>query len=215
MTKPNIAIVDYDCGNLFSLARALTELGVSSTITRDLGVIRHADKMILPGVGAFGEGMERIRNYELLDAILDFAGSGKPVLGICLGMQLLLDESFEFGQHQGLKLIQGKVTRLDQNKADARPIKIPHIGWNSILFDPQDDKLKGLFRGLTCGTYMYFLHSFFVAPAQENHNIATTDYGPNRFCSIVKKDNILGVQFHPEISGPSGLRLLQNFVFET
>ena len=212
-TLPNIVIIDYDCGNLFSIQRALTELGVPSTISRDSAVIAKADKVILPGVGAFGLGMDNIRRYGLLNVLNDCAASGKPILGICLGMQLLMRESYEFGHHQGLHWIAGQVTKLKHEQPGEEPVKIPHIGWSPIDFDPSlSDQPGGPFRGLNNGTYMYFLHSFFVTTDDPQHSIASTSYEANKFCSVCRKENIVGVQFHPEISGPSGLRLLQNFV---
>jgi glutamine amidotransferase len=210
---PNIIIIDYDCGYLFSIQRALTELGVPSTISRDSATIAKADKVILPGVGAFGLGMENIRNYGLLNVLEDFVASGKPVLGICLGMQLLMRESYEFGHNLGLNWIEGQVTKLKHEQLGDEPVKIPHIGWSPLEFDPSfSDEPNGVFQGLNNGTYMYFLHSFFVTADDPRHSIATTTYGANKFCSVCRKENIVGVQFHPEISGPSGLRLLQNFV---
>ena len=211
--KPKIVIVDYDCGNLFSIQRALQEVGVSSNISRIAQEIQEADKIILPGVGAFGDGMKSLQAHGLIDVILQCASSGKAILGICLGMQLLLKESFEFGHHPGLMLVPGKVTRLREDQPQGGSVKVPHIGWNAISFSDETYSLQGLLQGLSNGIYMYFLHSFSVTTEIAEHCVAMTEYGANRFCSIIQKKNIIGVQFHPELSGPSGLKLLQNFVF--
>ncbi|MBI4125574.1 MAG: imidazole glycerol phosphate synthase subunit HisH [Deltaproteobacteria bacterium] len=207
---PTIVIIDYGCGNLFSIQRALTELDVPSTISRNPDEIAKADKIILPGVGAFGKGMENIRRFGLLEVLGAFVASGRPVLGICLGMQLLMRASHEFGYHEGLHWIPGQVTKLRPGQPGEETVKIPHVGWSPVNFNSNND---GLFHRLQNGTYMYFLHSYFVTTENPMCGIATTTYGNNVFCSACCKENIVGVQFHPEISGPSGLRLLQNFVF--
>jgi len=211
---PRIVIVDYGCGNLFSIQRALLEIGVSSLISRDPDEIRRADKVILPGVGAFGTGMNNIRSYGLKDVIAEFAASGKFLLGICLGMQLLMRESYEFGHYEGLHLIAGKVTRLQEGSEQEQIVKIPHVGWNELHFKSEITTPKSSWLGLQTGTYVYFLHSFYVIPDDPRYCMASVEYGANKFCAIVQKNNIMGVQFHPEISGPTGLKLLKNFVFE-
>lgn len=214
MVHQKILIVDYQCGNLFSIQRALKEIGTSSFISSSPEEIRKADKIILPGVGAFGDGMEKLTSFGLKDALLESASCGRYILGICLGMQLLFDESFEFGHHQGLKLIPGSVTRLHEGKLkdNEEIVKVPHIGWNAVYFTHQKYSSHKLFQGLSDGTYMYFLHSFGVQTHQEAHCVAMTEYGGNKFCAITLHGNIIGVQFHPEISGLCGLQLLKNFV---
>jgi len=204
-----IAIVDYDCGNLFSIQRALHELGIKSFITKNADEILASDKVILPGVGAFGDGMNSLRKQGLEDAVKKFAFSGKPLLGICLGMQLLMEESSEFGQHKGLGIVPGKVVRLQEKCHNGQRIKVPHIGWNDINFNISNP----LFNGLNSGTYVYFLHSFCVSASDTDYYVAKSAYGDNEFCAVIQKERIIGMQFHPEISGPAGLRLLENFIF--
>ncbi|MHC4593548.1 MAG: imidazole glycerol phosphate synthase subunit HisH [Planctomycetota bacterium] len=211
---PKIVIIDYHCGNLFSIQQALCKVGVSSLISKSPEDISKADKIILPGVGAFGDGMEKLESYDLVDAIREFALSGKPILGICLGAQLLFDESFEFGHHKGLKLIPGSVTQLQKNLPHNGSVKIPHIGWNTISFTNNAYTYRNFFRDLNNETYMYFLHSFGIKTKNLENCVAETSYGTNTFCAITQKENILGVQFHPEISGPAGLKLLDNYVFD-
>ncbi|MFH1441048.1 MAG: imidazole glycerol phosphate synthase subunit HisH [Candidatus Omnitrophota bacterium] len=214
MVHQNILIVDYQCGNLFSIQRALKEIGVSSFISSSANEIRGADKIILPGVGAFGDGMEKLTSFGLKDAVLASIAAGRYILGICLGMQLLFDESFEFGHYQGLQLIPGSVTRLREEGSaiDEKAVKVPHIGWNAIRFTHEKYSSHKLFQGVPDETYMYFLHSFGVRARQQEHCVAMTEYGDNKFCAIALHENIIGVQFHPEISGLSGLQLLKNFV---
>lgn len=208
-----ILIVDYQCGNLFSIQRALKEIGASSFISSSPEEIAGADKIILPGVGAFGDGMAKLASSGLKDAVLARITAGRYVLGICLGMQLLFDESFEFGHHQGLQLIPGSVIRLRQTGAgNEEAVKVPHIGWNTIRFTDEKYSKDKFFKGLSDGTYMYFLHSFGVRAGDKEHCAAMTEYGDNEFCAIALHKNIIGVQFHPEISGPCGLQLLKNFV---
>ncbi len=212
--NPKVVIIDYACGNLYSIQRALRQAGVSSRISSVPEEILKADKIILPGVGAFGDGMKKLISYELFDVITQCASAGKFILGICLGMQLLFEESFEFGHHQGLKLISGKVTRLCEDGAQGGSIKVPHVGWNAIRFLDNADSPNVFFCGVTNGAYMYFLHSFCVKADGAKEHLALTAYGTNTFCAMVQKENIIGVQFHPEISGSLGLTLLKNFVFK-
>jgi len=210
--SPRIVIIDYDCGNLFSLQGALSELKVPSIITRDVDEIKKADKIILPGVGAFGDGIGHIHEFGLFDVLLKAASSGKPMLGICLGMQLLMRESFEFGHHQGFGFIDGTVTRLSEQNSQGGVVKVPHIGWNAVNFPQSEETRSTYLKKIPPGTYVYFLHSFFVTPDNPKYAVGITEYGENKFCSIIQKENILGFQFHPEISGPMGLKLLENFV---
>lgn len=211
--NPKVVIVDYACGNLYSIQLALKQVGVSSCISSVPEEILKADRIILPGVGAFGDGIKKLISYELVDVILRCASDGKVILGICLGMQLLFEESFEFGQHKGLKLIPGKVTRLCEDGKEGR-IKVPHVGWNAIHFSDKTDFSDGILCGVTNEAYMYFLHSFCVNAIGAKTELACTSYGKNTFCAMVQKENIIGVQFHPEISGEAGLTLLKNFVFK-
>lgn len=201
-----LAIVDYGVGNLFSLTCSLRAVGVEAEVTGDEGVLARADRVILPGVGAFGDAAEALRRTGLDKAVLREAEAGKPLLGICLGMQLLLDYSTEYGRHRGLGLIPGAVRAI-------RPVvppayKVPHMGWNALHF-PKDRPVNPLFRYIQEGDCVYFVHSY-AGTDCEVHTIATAEYGPE-LTAAVARDNVYGVQFHPEKSGPVGLNILKAF----
>ena len=201
-----LAIVDYGVGNLFSLTCSLKAAGAEVVVTGDEGVLARADRIILPGVGAFGDAAEALRASGLDRAVLREAARGKPLLGICLGMQLLFDYSMEYGRNQGLGLIPGSVKPM-------RPVvpaqyKVPHIGWNALHF-PKDRPVSPLFRHIREGDCVYFVHSFYGADCEAN-TIATAEYGPE-LTAAVARDNIYGVQFHPEKSGQVGLNILSAF----
>lgn len=202
-----VGIVDYGMGNLFSIERVLNHLGCAAKISSDPAVLSKALKLILPGVGAFGDGMRNLGQRSLVEFIKDFAHSGKHILGICLGMQLLMTESEEFGLHQGLGLVAGKVVKLYEAEAGEHFYKIPHVGWNRINF-----RQAGLLEGLPSQVFVYFVHSYAVYPDNPNDVIARTTYGNNDFCSVLGRANIFGCQFHPEISGETGLRIIENFL---
>lgn len=201
-----IAIVDYGVGNLFSLSCSFQSIGAEAIVTGDANTIRNADKLILPGVGAFGDAAELLRSSGLDQVVIDEATSGKPLLGICLGMQLLLDHSFEYGEHKGLGLIPGNVMPI----APIVPpeFKVPHIGWNALHF-PKDKPVNPLFRYIREGECVYFVHSYYGANCN-NHVIATTEYGAE-LTAAVAHNNIFGTQFHPEKSGSTGLNILRAF----
>lgn len=196
-----LAIVDYGVGNLFSLRSSLKALGVDAETVSSPEGLKTASHIILPGVGAFGDAAKKLRDTGLYDAVKGEASDGKPILGICLGMQLLLDKSYEFGEHEGLGLIPGTVRPI----ADVIPAdyKIPHIGWNELEFTDHP-----LFKGLNKGDCVYFVHSYYGADCP--NVIATTDYGAP-LTAAVAKDNVMGCQFHPEKSGPVGLKILRAF----
>lgn len=196
-----IAVIDYGVGNLFSLTHSLKKIGADSVVTNDKEIIKKADKLILPGVGAFGDAAEKLKKDGLDKLIIEQCNDGKPLLGICLGMQLLFDKSFEYGEHKGLGLISGVVLPL---KDYVKELKIPHMGWNSLKF--YDD--NPLFNGTAEGQYVYFVHSFF---AKCNEGLsATCDYGIE-VTAAVRKNNVFGMQFHPEKSGEVGLNILKQF----
>ena len=201
-----IAIIDYGVGNLFSLKSSLSAIGEEALVTRDLAELDRADHIILPGVGAFGDAAQKLRDTGMFQAVLDQAAKGKPILGICLGMQLLFEKSFEYGEHAGLGLIQGEVrdirTVIPQNLA------VPHMGWNGLHF-PKDMPRSPLFAGLAEGEHVYFVHSFAGFDCKA-HCIATTEYGAE-LTAAVQNGNVYGTQFHPEKSGETGLRILKNF----
>ena len=203
-----IAIIDYDMGNVRSVQKAFEAVGHQAVITRNRQVIEDASHVVLPGVGAFGDCMRNLESYNLIDPIHQSIHSGKPFLGICLGLQLLFTESEEFGSHKGLNVIAGKVIRFQSKAAEdgVGPLKIPHMGWNAIRLR----KPSPLLEGLSDGCYMYFVHSYYVAPADEDMVCTATDYG-NTFVSSIGRGNIFACQFHPEKSQAGGLRMLKNF----
>ncbi len=195
-----IAIVNYDMGNLRSVQKGFQKIGAEAVITRDPDVIKKADGLVLPGVGAFGLCMDKLNQYSLVNPILDFIASKKPFLGICLGLQLLFEESVEFGSRKGLGVIKGKVIRFKTNG-----LKVPHIGWNSVGIT----KKSPLMEGLPDQTFYYFVHSFYVVP-EEDVAIGETEYGKPFVCAI-QKENVFATQFHPEKSQDAGLKMLENF----
>ena len=196
-----ITIIDYGAGNLLSVANAVGFLGGEVKITGDADEVARADKLILPGVGAFGECMKKLRSLSLDEAIKSAAGRGAPLLGICLGLQMLFERSEEFGDHAGLGLLPGCVTRL---KAGGLPL--PHIAWTSI-----DVRGGRLLRGIDSGEFFYFVHGYCVHAADVRDEAATAEYGET-FTAAAERNNIFGVQFHPEKSGERGLALLRNFM---
>ncbi len=204
-----IAIIDYGVGNLFSLQSSLSAIGAQAQVTGDPEVIHAADRLILPGVGAFADAAALLRRDGLDRVVVEEAASGKPLLGICLGMQLLFDESLEYGRHRGLGLIPGTVEPIRQ--VIPAGYKVPHIGWNALHF-PKDRPVSPLFRRIREGDCVYFVHSYYGANCGDSV-IATAEYGPE-LTAAVGRDNVLGVQFHPEKSGTVGLAILRAFCEE-
>ncbi|MEA2072959.1 MAG: imidazole glycerol phosphate synthase subunit HisH [Campylobacterota bacterium] len=200
-----IAIVDYNMGNLASVKNAFAKLGKDTFVESDPSKFKEYDKLILPGVGAFGDAMEHLRERNMINAIKDFAASGKPMIGICLGMQLLFESSEEFGEHEGLGLIKGHVKAFDESKF-SEPLKVPHMGWNRMF-----TKEHPLFEGLDENHYLYFVHTYHVTCSNEEDIIGETDYG-YKFTSAVAHGNIMGIQPHPEKSHENGLKILENFI---
>ncbi|MEJ5251604.1 MAG: imidazole glycerol phosphate synthase subunit HisH [Chthonomonadetes bacterium] len=206
-----IAIVDYGMGNLRSVQKALQKLGYEAEITSDPEAVRRADKVILPGVGAFGAAMENLRRAGLDRAIRECIESGKPFLGICLGLQLLFDyseETWTAERERGLGILRGRVVRFPEGLRDSQGnlLKVPHIGWNALHIVRQDT----LFNGVAEGSHVYFVHSYYPEPEDEQVVLARSDYGVH-FCCAVQHANIRAVQFHPEKSSAVGLRILRNF----
>lgn len=206
-----IAIIDYDMGNLKSVSKAFEAVGADVCITRDPKIIANADKVVLPGVGAFSHCMDNLKNYGLIDPIKQSIKSGKWFLGICLGLQLLFEESEEFGPVKGLGILKGSVARFNASRFtnDERrtTLKIPHMGWNQII--KQGDPI--LFKDIPDETSVYFVHSYYVKPTDTKIIATITNYGID-FCSSIQKDNIVATQFHPEKSQKWGLKILENFV---
>lgn len=195
-----IAIIDYGMGNLHSVSKAVERLGVDAVVTSDEGVLMQADGAILPGVGAFGDAMHNLQETGLGDAVRYYAQSGKPLLGICLGMQLLFAESEEHGRNEGLNLLPGRVARFQGD------YKVPHMGWNKLQFLQPHPLFNGLEEG-----HVYFVHSYHVLPERQSDLLAVTDYY-QPVTAIVGHGQVFGMQFHPEKSGPLGMRLLDNYL---
>jgi len=214
-----IAIIDYGMGNLRSVEKGFQKVGVDVTVTNSPAVVKKADAVVLPGVGAFKDCMRELTNLELIDAVVEAINSGKPYLGICLGLQVLFSESEEFGRCKGLDIFRGKVVKFEFGvqgtgaaqsseplTSDLSPLKVPHMGWNEIKM--RDD--NPLFSGIQDRSFFYFVHSYYVVPDDASVIAATTDYGIE-FTSSIRKDNIFAVQFHPEKSQAAGLQMLRNF----
>ncbi|MBO5904102.1 MAG: imidazole glycerol phosphate synthase subunit HisH [Clostridia bacterium] len=199
-----IAVVDYGVGNLFSLVSSLSAVGADAVVTGEAEVLRRADKIILPGVGAFGDAAAKLRATGLDKVIIEEAKAGKPLLGICLGMQLLLERSFEYGEHEGLGLIEGDIVPI--SSVIPSDLKIPHIGWNALKFT---ENKSPLFKYINEGDHVYFVHSFYGANCEKN-TIAVSEYGAE-LTAAVANGNVMGCQFHPEKSGTVGLNILRAF----
>lgn len=202
-----IAIIDYDMGNLRSVQKGFERVGHQCVVTRSPKDISNASHVVLPGVGAFKDCMDNLKNYGLMEPILNAIKSGKPFLGICLGLQLLFSEGEEFGRHKGLDVIKGKVVRFSSELRAQNPeLKIPHMGWNDIKIKNRPPALKDI----EDGSYLYFVHSYYVVPEDKNVIATTTPYGID-FASSIWKNNIFACQFHPEKSQKIGLQILKNF----
>jgi glutamine amidotransferase len=197
-----IAIIDYEMGNLRSVQKAFERVGHAAVITSDAAVLADAEKIVLPGVGAFRDAIFALRQRELVEPIRAAIGSGKPFLGICLGLQLLFDKSYEDGEFEGLGVLPGEVVRF---KVPAE-YKVPHMGWNQLKFRQR----APIFESISDDPYFYFVHSYYVVPRDASVIATETDY-PNAFCSGIWRDNLFAVQFHPEKSQTAGLQLLKNF----
>jgi len=200
-----IAIVDYNMGNLASVKNAFAKLGQDTVVESNPEKFKDYDKLILPGVGAFGDAMEHLRERHMIEPLREYASSGKYMLGICLGMQLLFESSEEFGTHEGLGIIKGTVTKFDTTKF-SEPLKVPHMGWNKMF-----TKNHPLFNGLDEEHYLYFVHTYHVNCTNEEDIIGTTNYGYD-FTSAVARANVMGIQPHPEKSHNNGLKILENFI---
>jgi imidazole glycerol-phosphate synthase subunit HisH len=197
-----LVVVDYGMGNLRSVQKGFEKIGKQAVISRDPEKIAAASHLVLPGVGAFPECMANLARFDLIDPLMAFIKSGRPFLGICLGLQLLFDQSEEFGVHEGLKIIPGTVKAFDK----AMGLKIPHMGWNQVFFRES----VPIFKGIEDGLYFYFVHSFYVVPLNDSDIAGESEYGI-RFTCAVRRDNVFAVQFHPEKSQTNGLKILANF----
>jgi imidazole glycerol-phosphate synthase subunit HisH len=210
--KPLIAIIDYDMGNLFSVEHACRKVGLYPVITNDPQIIKTADAMILPGVGAFGRAMKNLMKNRLDLVIMEFIETGKPFMGICLGFQLLFTDSEEFGEHKGLGIINGSVRKFPAQNTTGKKIKVPQIGWNQII-DNQEGKLwkTSVLHNIKDHEFMYFVHSYYPLTDDAQIILSITDYEEIKYCSSILSGNIFACQFHPEKSGIEGMKIYYNW----
>jgi glutamine amidotransferase len=208
-----VSVVDYGMGNLFSVSRALEACGAQPVLMDTPEAIIDADILILPGVGAFADGMAGLRDRNLIEPLKAYAKTGRPMLGICLGMQMMLETAEEFGTHEGLGLIPGRVEAIPTVDTNGQPHKIPHIGWNELEKPAGAEHWQdSILAEIPEGARMYFVHSFMAQPSDEKARLADCDYNGQRISAVLKSGNVYGTQFHPEKSGPLGLQILRNFI---
>jgi len=213
MSTPEVAVIDYGMGNLLSVRRGLEHCGAAVTVTADHNAILSAPRVVLPGVGAFGDGMAELCRQGLDAVVREIASRGTPLLGICLGMQMLLDESEEFGATTGLSLIPGRVVPVPSTTIDGHPQKIPHIGWNALVLPNGRESWEGtLLHAIKPGEEVYFVHSFMAFPVDPGHRVADCLYGDIPVSAAIGRENVFGCQFHPEKSGDVGLEVLKRFL---
>jgi len=210
--KKKVAIIDYQLGNLFSVRQACLYLNTDATVTTDRTELLQADCAILPGVGAFGDAMRNMERLDLIEPIKDFIASGKPFMGVCLGLQLLFTESEEFGRNKGMNLIEGSVKKFASTEADGQVLKVPQIAWNQVQEPTVGAWRQSPLKSCTNGDYMYFVHSYYVQPQTAENVLSVTEYGGYTYCSSVIKNNIFACQFHPEKSGLRGIDIYKNWL---
>ena len=210
--KPRVTIVDYGVGNLFSVRGALEYCDAQPQFSSSPQAIENADRLLLPGVGAFADSMADMRDCNLVEPVLRFAETGRPLLGICLGMQMLMEESEEFGLHEGLGLVKGRVVPIPPNGADGKPHRIPHVGWSELYPSHPGGWDGTLLKDLCVGDSVYFVHSFMAVPERPHDRVGDCDYHGQKICAVVHRDNVFGCQFHPEKSGEVGIQILRNFI---
>lgn len=203
-----IDVVDYGVGNLYSLVKIFQLLGANVTVSEDASPLSKADAIVLPGVGSFEAGMRGLETRGLVDALKKMAEQDKPILGICLGAQIMLSEGHEFGVFKGLDIVKGKVVKFPPLKEKE---KVPHVGWNNICINQKISK-PTILQGINKENRVYFVHSYVMEPESNNNILATSDYGEHRFCSVINKKSIYGCQFHPEKSGKVGIKIIKNFI---
>jgi imidazole glycerol-phosphate synthase subunit HisH len=209
-----VAIIDYEMGNLLSVQRACEQVGLQSLITSDSSIIMGSQAVILPGVGAFGDAMHNLKRLDLVSPLKEYIGTGKPFMGICLGMQLLLSESHEFGHHKGLDIINGSVLRFPSQGKERQKIKVPQVGWNRIFPPPAAAETlwaKSVLNGVPTGEFMYFVHSYYAIPESADVILSMTTYEDISYCSGIQSNNVMAFQFHPEKSGKKGITIYHNF----
>lgn len=206
-----VVVIDYGIGNVFSVCNALQAVGADVRLTRSFSEIKAADRLILPGVGAFARAIEALNRFGLASVISEFIATGRPFLGICIGMQVLMERSAEFGDHEGLGYFKGRVERVASVNPKGQPVRVPNIGWSNLR---EDQPFAGTPLSAANGEAVYFVHSYHCQPADENHLLATVDYEGLPVTAAIRRDNIVGVQFHPERSGTVGLSILDHFVWK-
>ena len=208
-----VTVIDHGMGNLFSVCRAVEHCGAEPHLSGDPSEVAAAERLILPGVGAFGDGMAGLAKRGLIGPIREAAVAGRPLLGICLGMQMMMDASEEFGEHRGLGLIPGRVTAIPRIDAAGQPLKVPQVGWNGLVVPTgRSDWKDTALAGTEPDSSVYFVHSFAAVPDRDDHRIADCVYGGHTLSAAVGHDALIGCQFHPEKSGPVGLRILRRFI---
>lgn len=223
---PEVVVIDYGMGNLFSVERAVSRAGGHAVFTRDPADLSATQRIIVPGVGSFGDGMANLVSRGFDEALRESSAAGRPVLGICLGMQLMFGTGEEFGVRPGLGLVPGGVVRFDDPEPDGPRFKIPHVGWSAIVppgdhVPEADDGLEETgapqwagtpLAGLPSGSFVYFVHSYIAVPDSPDDILSETEYGCQRFCSAIRRGSVYGCQFHPELSGEAGLTIMRNFL---
>jgi glutamine amidotransferase len=208
-----VTIIDYGVGNIFSVRRAFEHCGAEVLLTDSINEILTAERLVLPGVGAFVDGMEGLKSRNLIEPIKQYAATGRPFLGICLGMQMLLDSSEEFGLQKGLGLIAGNVVAIPATGADGNSHKIPHIGWNDLLVTENGGTWRGtILENTKPGSSVYFVHSFQAVPQHQENRLADCNYNGRVICAVVRSGSVYGCQFHPEKSGEVGLEIIRRFL---
>ena len=209
-----VSVIDYGLSNLLSVCRAVETLGHEPVLTRTASEVQKANILILPGVGAFSDGMDGLVARDMLEPIRSRVQNGVPILGICLGMQMLFDFSHEFGVHKGMGLISGCVKRIQEQATDGRKLRVPHVGWEGLFpaCEEQSSFASPILQNIQPGNEVYFIHSYIPYPEQKEHILAECTYGGHRLCAATGKDMVFGTQFHPEKSGPVGLKILDAFL---
>jgi len=213
--RVKVTVVDYGVGNLLSVCRAVEHCGADVALAESAAQILAAERLILPGVGAFADAMKALDQRDMVGAIQSYAQTGRLFLGICLGMQMMLSESDEFGKYAGLNLIPGKVVRISSTDVNGHQHKVPHIGWNQLVYPAKKDGthwLGSILDGLSAGASAYFVHSFTALPDNPEARLADAVYGGSLLSAVIRMNNLYGCQFHPEKSGPIGLKIIENFI---
>ncbi len=213
-----VAVIDYGMGNLFSVERACEHAGLNAVITADKSIIMNSEGVILPGVGAFGDAMDSLKRKDLISPIKDVVKEGKPLMAICLGMQLLMSESEEFGHHKGLNIIEGSVVRFPEKNREGEKIKVPQVGWNRIFQPSSGDRTywnKSPLKNIMSGEFMYFVHSYYTIPLDKGAILSTTTYEGTQFCSGILWQNVFACQYHPEKSAAEGIKIYKNWASAT